>query len=119
MAEHHISDEDRLKRMNPEAKAKWLAALRSGEYTRATGALKNRDGYCCLGVLCEALSVEFENSALFLPRKAVKLSGLSQGSQSLLANLNDGCSDDVTPRGYEDCVGISFNSLADFIEEKL
>lgn len=41
--------------MNPEIKARWLAALRSGEYKQGPGVLRNRDEdtYCCLGVLCE------------------------------------------------------------------
>lgn len=44
--------------MNPEIKAKWVAALRSGEYKQTTGVLTevNDDGttsHCCLGVLCE------------------------------------------------------------------
>jgi hypothetical protein len=33
-----------------EARAAWLTALRSGDYARATGALRVGDGYCCLGV---------------------------------------------------------------------
>lgn len=44
--------------MNREVMEKWVAALRSGEYTQGTGDLRlaNEDGslsYCCLGVLCE------------------------------------------------------------------
>ncbi len=40
--------------MNPEVKAKWVAALRSGKFTQGRSALKTVDGgYCCLGVLCE------------------------------------------------------------------
>lgn len=39
--------------MNPEIKARWTAALRSGEYEQGWGYL-NADGkLCCLGVLCE------------------------------------------------------------------
>jgi hypothetical protein len=49
--------------MNPEVKAKWVAALRSGQYTQGTCFLK-RDvivmgttdqvtKFCCLGVLCD------------------------------------------------------------------
>lgn len=30
---------------------KWLAALRSGDYTQAVGKLEFNGGYCCLGVL--------------------------------------------------------------------
>lgn len=45
--------------MNPEIKAKWINALRSGDYAQARSALArldNRAGtesYCCLGVVCE------------------------------------------------------------------
>lgn len=45
-------------KMNPEIKAQWVAALRSGEYQQTTGVLakETSDGsleYCCLGVLCD------------------------------------------------------------------
>lgn len=37
---------------NQEVKAKWIAALRSGDYMQGTGELKSQDGrFCCLGVL--------------------------------------------------------------------
>lgn len=44
--------------MNPDVKAKWIAALRSGNYKQAKHRLRieHTDGsasYCCLGVLCE------------------------------------------------------------------
>lgn len=40
--------------MNPEVKAKWLPALRSGDYKQTTSILNNNQGgFCCLGVLCE------------------------------------------------------------------
>jgi hypothetical protein len=39
--------------MNPEVKAKWVAALRSGEYEQGVEALKAGDAFCCLGVLCD------------------------------------------------------------------
>ena len=31
----------------------WVEALRSGKYRQTTQCLHDRDGYCCLGVLCE------------------------------------------------------------------
>ena len=51
-------------KMNPEAKALWLAALRSGDFHQAIGTLHERhtntygdgvvrDQFCCLGVLCK------------------------------------------------------------------
>ena len=39
--------------MNQEIKAKWVAALRSGEYTQTKERLRDVSGHCCLGVLCE------------------------------------------------------------------
>src|SRR4051812_10826866 len=44
--------------MDPAVKARWVAALRSGEYAQGRSALRTAvDKYCCLGVLCE-LAVE-------------------------------------------------------------
>lgn len=39
--------------MNPDVKVKWIAALRSGDYAQTHGTLRDKDGYCCLGVLCD------------------------------------------------------------------
>ena len=40
-------------KLKPEFKAKWLAALRSGEYGQGKSALNPGPGkYCCLGVAC-------------------------------------------------------------------
>lgn len=40
--------------MNPEIKARWVAALRSGEYQQGTGGLRSEENeFCCLGVLCD------------------------------------------------------------------
>lgn len=39
--------------MNEEVKTKWLAALRSGNYTQGMKRLRTNDSFCCLGVLCD------------------------------------------------------------------
>lgn len=39
--------------MNPEVKAKWIEALRSGRYKQGKNMLRSGDKLCCLGVLCE------------------------------------------------------------------
>lgn len=36
-----------------EARAAWVAALRSGEYKQGRKCLRKDDRYCCLGVACE------------------------------------------------------------------
>ena len=51
------------KKMNPEAKAKWLAALCSGKYIQDKGMLERREGgkavgNCCLGVLLRSQGVK-------------------------------------------------------------
>jgi hypothetical protein len=44
--------------MNKEVKAKWTAALRSGEYKQTEAVLKDDFGFCCLGVLCDLYAKE-------------------------------------------------------------
>jgi hypothetical protein len=39
--------------MDENVKAKWLEALRSGEYEQGQGQLRYGNRFCCLGVLCE------------------------------------------------------------------
>ena len=41
------------KKMDPELKAKWLKALRSGDYQQSKFTLRDARGHCCLGVLCD------------------------------------------------------------------
>lgn len=44
--------------MDADVKAKWLAALRSGDYKQARGYLRTEAGYCCFGVLCDIVDPE-------------------------------------------------------------
>lgn len=47
--------------MNPEIKAKWIEALRSGNYAQTRdGVLYDGEGYCCLGVLCDVVGLKPE-----------------------------------------------------------
>jgi hypothetical protein len=39
--------------MRPEIRARWTAALRSGEYEQGRQCLRSDDEFCCLGVLCD------------------------------------------------------------------
>lgn len=40
-------------KMDPEVKARWIEALRSGKYKQGKGALRTGECNCCLGVLAE------------------------------------------------------------------
>ena len=50
-------------RMKAEDKAKWLEALRSGEYEQIDGTLCRDGKYCCLGVLEVILDGRVEEKA--------------------------------------------------------
>jgi hypothetical protein len=39
--------------MKENIKDLWITALRSGKYKQSRGFLKTKDGFCCLGVLCD------------------------------------------------------------------
>ena len=39
--------------MKQEIKEKWVAALRSGEYSQCRSVLRRGDSFCCLGVLSD------------------------------------------------------------------
>lgn len=39
--------------MDPEIRARWTAALRSGDYQQGHSDLRKGDEFCCLGVLCD------------------------------------------------------------------
>lgn len=51
--------------MDAEIKRQWVAALRSGRYPQTTGYLRDENGFCCLGVLCD-----IRNSKVWIPAKA-------------------------------------------------
>jgi hypothetical protein len=49
--------------VNPDVKARWVTALRSGEYAQGRGRLRQLGAaggtlHCCLGVLCELAAAE-------------------------------------------------------------
>jgi hypothetical protein len=47
--------------MNPEVKAKWVSALRSGKYQQGKHLLRPTENqFCCLGVLCDIAQQEMK-----------------------------------------------------------
>lgn len=115
--------------MHQDVKNQWVTALRSGEYQQSTGHLRDKEGYCCLGVLCE-LAVEadiipasvyydeyhdireFAGETQFLPEIVQEWAGLDDKDPYVrvtdviddsLSNLNDG--------------GHNFTEIAEYIVE--
>lgn len=122
--------------LDPEFKAKWVAALRSGEFKQTHGRLKSEAGHCCIGVLCHLAKrelatagvnvVESDNDIKVswgqaddeycevteLPCNALKLIGLTADQQNELINMNDG-----NPALSIGC--FSFPQIASYIEASL
>lgn len=115
--------------MNPEIKAAWLTALRSGEYRQGKGRLECSDGsFCCLGVLAKEISkmdhplaerVITAGSQGLLAIKTLNREGFVTGS------LSDDFCDDIglsiqltNNLIAENDGGMSFAYIADIIEEK-
>lgn len=98
--------------MDPEIKAKWLTALRSGEFQQARNMLKNKSGaMCCLGVLAHIQEPAYDMVGRFKSELPVKLAaGLFASEMLDLAHRNDGTG------GYQPQ---TFAEIADHIEKDL
>jgi hypothetical protein len=104
--------------VNQEYKAKWVAALRSGEYRQGQGKLRTGDAFCCLGVLCDVVGRELGgewagedftrgqglSSSAVAPSWLVETCGIYY-RQGELAEMNDD--------------GATFSAIADHIEREL
>lgn len=105
--------ENATPKMDAQAKAKWLAALRSGKYEQANGTLKTDGGrMCCLGVLRDVMEpgASYEDEETIYLRSEHCPSGLIDGHRSILAHMNDGTN------SYHQH---SFAEIADWIEANL
>ena len=127
-----------MEKMKPEIKARWVAALRSGDYDQGQGRLHAKDAngissFCCLGVLCDLAEkenilseiIEFPNSdgvaviydddESWLPTSVTEWSGLDhQGT------FNDGLDhQEFATLAYLNDNGATFDHIATVIEEYL
>jgi len=48
--------------MNIENMRIWIETLESGKYSQSRGGLRDKRGFCCLGVLCDLNGVEWHPS---------------------------------------------------------
>lgn len=125
------------KTMNPEVKALWLEALRSGRYDQGMGNLKAGDAddpaYCCLGVLCELAAIDgvipagqrredalndpayyFNGENEFLPAEVMTWANLDSNNGTYKENLQLWMADQCLTDHNDN--GMSFTHLADLIE---
>lgn len=128
--------------MDAGVKAKWLEALRSGEYEQTTGALRSTNGYCCLGVLCEVAvkndvipegvaadeDVEvttyyYAEAGSWLPDVVAQWAGLDEGDPGV--DLDNAADDHYegekhyTLSSLNDLYGYDFEMIAGVIETHL
>ena len=114
--------------MNSNIKQQWINALRSGEYSQGAGHLRNLDGFCCLGVLCDIYSKEtgtqwepdfngrfslFYGESNYLPEVVKEWAGLDR--QNPWVNTSEGA---ITELAYLNDNGTTFSEIAQMIEEQ-
>ena len=105
--------------MNDNMK-KVVKALRSGEYKQGKDALESKEGYCCLGVMCDVYQKE-TGAKLRLNREGIYGSNLADqvGVQEWVG-LKYMCGDSTYNEPLTDMNdgGKTFSEIADFIESE-
>lgn len=116
--------------MNPEIKAKWIEALRSGKYKQGRGRLQRDGGFCCLGVLCDILGAKWEvrgrdgwfaNGEPHYPDDEIWSAAGLEGRTGILPALvffGPYNREHKSVAGLNDA-GADFNFIADIIEKQL
>jgi hypothetical protein len=115
--------------VNPEIKAKWVAALRSCEYQQGEDSLRTDNKFCCLGVLCDLHSketgIEWEVPWLGQPCMYLGEEGLLPDAVVLWAEAADSSVGSVSISGSTSRLaehnddGCTFAEIADAIEAQL
>ena len=96
--------------MTPEFKAKWVAALRSGKYEQCRGDLRRGDKFCCLGVACDLIDKDGWEKEVgsfgmgWNGYESADLPFILSDESRILVELND-------------TAGLSFEEIADYIED--
>lgn len=98
--------------MDAELKAKWIAALRSGEYKQGRDRLRCGNTFCCLGVFADVAGFKWRSDDnVIIPRTLSTASHYLPGTvlpidfQRMITRKND--------------TGTTFAQIADIIEREL
>jgi hypothetical protein len=108
--------------LDPAFKAKWVAALLSGEYQQTSATLRSETGFCCLGVACDVsgagtwepidngtqhrYNLADDSRVSFVPQALADKIGLRGETQHVLSIMNDSS-------------GASFAEIAQYIQDNL
>lgn len=100
---------------------RWVAALRSGKYKQGHSLLRStQNHYCCLGVLCDVLGVEWRvkseanisylayESETYLPDTIVEIAEMKS---------KNGIIHGTSLVNFNDVYRKNFNEIADIIEQ--
>jgi hypothetical protein len=122
--------------MNNDVKAKWVAALRSGEYVQGRSRLRTGNTFCCLGVLCDLHSkatggkwfanldgtASYGRSRSLLPPAVMVWAGLDSSAPDPVVTVKSEFAIRKARRSLSelnDCDKLPFTKLADLIQEQL
>lgn len=119
--------------MDPDLRARWVAALRSGKYSQGVGRLRverlypnGSPSFCCLGVLCDIQPERYDHDVFWYVRKR---DGKDvDGSSGAVATANgrwvSPFKDEPTMKERKTVAtmndtGASFDEIANYIEENM
>lgn len=110
-------------RLDPEKKRVWLEALRSKNYTQGNQTLKNHRGYfCCLGVYADAVEhVEWKKEVNSNPDQG-SFEYFVYDQETYSGSLPNYMVDEKAQpslMAMNDSESLSFNEIADWVEENL
>ncbi len=97
-------------------KAKWVKALKSGDFKQGEGVLRSKDNcYCCLGVAAKISGATCITGPSYI-EKGKNIRGISKIPPMLLGNEHT-----ALPRKLADMndYGDNFNTIADWIDKNL
>jgi hypothetical protein len=111
-----------MKQILTERQERWLQALESVEYEQTDGFLRDKDGFCCLGVACDVMDkngwdgnpFRYRNRNMNLPKEVMNYFGFY--SESGLIKEETAGGDEKTLSGMNDN-GKTFKEIAAFVRE--
>lgn len=123
-----------MAKMEPELKAKWVTALRSGNFQQTKHSLKvkREDGsfsYCCLGVFGEVCGLEWLDKGGNMERLYPMIDGQNISAHSLGSYYSEGFAEQyglgnhMNENSWQHHLaemndeGIKFDQIADHIEK--
>lgn len=113
-----LADRSKGVSMDPEKKAAWIAALRSGHYAQGSGYLRAEDRHCCLGVLAD-----IEDPTAWERDPADNLWHWNDCTELLLTPITEDYFE-IDDHAFQELanlndLGFTFDQIADLIEEHL